>query len=123
MDKAGFILIWPEFSTLTDDRFNTMLPIAESFVSPQVFLTKTDYATACMLGHMLELAKRRGATGQVTSDKTGDVAVAYAPMQTTDQLRMTTYGQEFIRVRQIMAGGSRPVPDPTKVVDAPWQRV
>ncbi len=94
----------PEYANVDDERFVAIRATAEEFVDEKLFKTRTNYAVALYVAHMLKLGDGQGATGQIIERKVGDVSEKYQTSKNGvgDQtgLSQTTYGKQYLQVRK-----------------------
>lgn len=106
---AGFKTLFPEFSTVADDRVTMFIAMALRRVSPVWFGDATDEATYYLTAHTLTVVGSgqgaSGTSGPVTAESVGDVSVQYgAPLSSSlnaqdADLRSTGYGKQFLSLR------------------------
>lgn len=96
--------IAPEYSSIDDERFNALKEIAEEFVDETLFKTRTNYAVALYIAHILKIGEGQGTTGEVVSRTVGDVNERYQTMIQSPTgntgLSQTSYGRQYLEVRK-----------------------
>ena len=93
----------PEYANFDETRFGILLPIAQSFVNYDLWGDSADYGVALMLAHMIKMSEREGQSGAVSSEKIGNYSANYAHnLQKNEELKATSYGLEFLRVRKTL---------------------
>jgi len=100
--------IAPELKDYNEDDKAVALSVASSRLSEKHFKNVYNQAVALMAAHLLTIAKRNGASGQVTSYKEGDLSIGYGGLsQANKRLDSTGYGSELltlIKERTLGAG-------------------
>jgi len=100
--------IAPEFDVLGVDLIERFIGYAECSVNADFFGCDYELAWAYMTAHMLELREnRKGSSGYASLKKEGDLQLQYImPAGISGQLATTSYGAEFIRLRNKYAKGA-----------------
>lgn len=91
--------IAPEFCDKTPQDLERFLSYAALSVDAVKWGSLTDLATLYLAAHLLSISKN-GDHGPVTSETVGDLSQSYASGDATDNLMMTGYGREFLRLRR-----------------------
>ena len=100
-DKATVKLIAPELSTETDGRLDLFLNLASLSFDSTVWGDKLAMGICLMVAHLVTLANRRGSGGNISSQSVGGVSVSYSNSgQGDDELKTTSYGQMYIKLRK-----------------------
>lgn len=102
VDSTYFNSVFPELSTTPPALITALAPIAQLWVSQDVFPVEAQlYAQALVLAHWVALQSRLGA-GPVTEDRVGDVASSYAALPVDKgTFKMTTYGQRYLELGRL----------------------
>lgn len=104
--KELILVIAPELSDITNNvLWDTILNDVADDVVASVFGTKRERAQRYLAAHLLTLSRPENrnphASGPVTSERTGPLAVSYAGLPKSDgELDSTIYGREFKRIRK-----------------------
>lgn len=101
LEYFGYIA--PEYANIDCERFNALKDTACEFVSEKLFGTKTKYATALYIAHILKIGDRKGISGDVVSERVGDVSRSYGDYKSSSNpsgLEDTSYGKQFLAVRR-----------------------
>lgn len=103
VDKNFLAKIAPEYEEIEDDdRLNTLIELAEQNVNSKIWKDKEDHGVAFLVAHMLKMGERKGATGDVTSERVGDLQKSYSSIRDEHYLAQTSYGTEFLRLRKTL---------------------
>jgi len=96
--------IAPEFASVDDERFNALKATAEEFVNEDLFKTRTNYAVALYIAHMLKIGQGQGVTGEISERRVGEVSEKYQTSISTitgsTGLSQTSYGKQYLEVRK-----------------------
>lgn len=96
----------PELASETNETIQIFLNMALLRVDAKVWGLYRDMGVIFLVAHLLTLKKRRGAAGQVTEQKVGDVLVQYADMTVGKHMDMsyiqTVYGIEYVQLRDLV---------------------
>lgn len=99
--------IAPEMAELDGDYLNRLI----SYSKAQVCFgdrSIRNLAIALLTAHIFTISNRAGTAGNETSKREGDLAVSYgAAAITNGTLAVTSYGQEFERLKRISILGPR----------------
>lgn len=106
----SFMTLVPEFATVVVDgngnpddnnaQFVLYKTIAESQVNATIWGTLRDTGIALLVAHYFKmLSERQGKGGEVTGATLGDGSTNYSTSKKDDELVSTSYGQEFLRIR------------------------
>ena len=91
--------IAPEFDSVASDKRARFIEYATAEVDFGNGTIK-EQAIAYLAAHKLSMASRvGGAAGQVTSEKEGSLSRSYGSVSGQTGYNQTSYGQEFIRLR------------------------
>lgn len=102
---------FPEFSTVDVDelaRIDRHLAYAAGQMSSAVWGTLYQMGAVCLAAHMLKIGDMTAdgslVTGPLKSHKADKVVIAYdtTGLASDAQLRMTTYGNEYLRLRRML---------------------
>lgn len=106
-NKPLVLAIAPELADITDNLlWDTILNDVADDVTASVFGTKQERAQRYLAAHLLTLSRPQDrnphASGPITSEKTGPLAVSYAnpKVNSNGELDSTSYGREFMRIRK-----------------------
>ncbi len=91
---ATFKIRFPELASTTEAYYNAAYVAATNLISAANFGAKADEATHLLVAHYVTLAKRGGTSGQITSEKVGDLMRSYA-QGGTKFMDTTLYGQMY----------------------------
>jgi hypothetical protein len=94
VDKDYLVLHFAEFSVEEESRITALNETALLFVNEGVFGSKSRYALALMIAHLLKLSQLQGS-GAVDSISVGNVSEHYSTPQIKSSMGLTTYGQMF----------------------------
>lgn len=105
--KTLVLAIAPELADITDNLlWDTILDDVADDVAASIFGTKQERAQRYLAAHLLTLSRSQDrnphASGPITSEKTGPLAVSYAnpKANSNGELDSTSYGREFMRIRK-----------------------
>lgn len=108
---STLLVVAPEMAAVDGAQRTAMATLAALSVGA-VFGNQQELATAYLTAHMLTVSQRAGNGGAVKSLKEGDLSLTYGDTaQTKDPMASTSYGQEFIRIRngKVFAARTRAV--------------
>ena len=102
-----FINLFDEFKRVNDGKLKAYISLASARLSPTVWGTSIQYATALLTAHMLSTSGAQGggpSAGALTAEAVGDLsrsfAVCFEPGSGDAVLRTTRYGIDFIALRR-----------------------
>ena len=108
-----FRMRFPEFETITDDVVVFFCSDAAQELSAKKWGKFYLRGLTNLTAHLLAIHKRiivngDGANYPVTSESAGELSVSYGSTVTaqTAQYELTCYGQEFLRLRRLVAVGA-----------------
>jgi hypothetical protein len=86
-------------SSRSQSDLETAISLAEKRVSVGVWGDRYRQAVAYLAAHYLAVADKGNNPGPVTSEKAGSVSVSYGYSQQSSGLESTSYGQQFLELR------------------------
>jgi|GEM_PF-6672508 len=108
-----FTIDFPQFTTVDEDAFDSALAIARLLASADAWGELADRAHSLLTAHMLALRAQAGLSGgRSTGNLTGvripsevdysfsNTATSGAKSSGDEGLKSTTYGQEFLQLKQ-----------------------
>lgn len=108
-----FRIRFPEFKAITDDVVAFFLNDAMQELSPSKWWRLYSRGITTLTAHLLAMHERiiengDGANFPVTAESAGELSVSYGSTATarTAQYELTCYGQEFLRLRRLVAVGA-----------------
>jgi len=104
LDLLGAIA--PQFANMTPERLEALNMIASVYVSDVVFGEHAAVARAFVIAHLATIGDN-GGSGAVKSESVADLSTTYAMPDGTDGWGLTSYGQEFMRICEIVAQGQK----------------
>lgn len=93
----------PELSGETPERIQFFIDYAQSFVNECKWgATKGKLGVTVMAAHLLTMSNREGKSGQITSEKVGDIQQNFggAVSGGDAELGQTAYGTQFVMLRK-----------------------
>jgi len=111
--KDLVLVIAPELADITNNSlWDTILADVADDVGISAFGAKQERAQRYLAAHLLTLSRLKNrnphASGPITSEKTGPLAVSYGSLSKNDgKLDSTVYGREFKRIRDSCIIGIR----------------
>jgi hypothetical protein len=98
--------MFPEFVSKSDAFVQIFIDQAALSVNVNIWLAKTEVGIAYLTAHLiaLSLAGSQGASGNVTSEKVGDLSHNYANnvIANATEYHDSKYGAEFYRLRKTL---------------------
>jgi hypothetical protein len=105
MSQDSILLdIAPEMSSVSGDKRARILALASLQVNFGTGDIK-DLAIAYLAAHMLTMANRSGAAGQIISESEGDLSRSFGNVSSVNAYGQTGYGQEYVRLRNMYSMG------------------
>lgn len=108
-----FRMRFPEFKAITDDVVAFFINDAMQELSPSKWGRLYSRGLTTLTAHLLAMYERiiengDGANYPVVSESAGELSVSYGSTATaeTSQYELTCYGQEFLRLRRLVAVGA-----------------
>ncbi len=108
-----FRMRFPEFKAITDDVVVFFINDAAQELSSKKWGRLYSRGLTTLTAHLLAIYERiiengDGANYPVTSESAGELSVSYGSTVTaqTAQYELTCYGQEFLRLRRLVAVGA-----------------
>jgi hypothetical protein len=95
-------VIYPESAHRSGDEIDVFIDIAKLWLSEKVWADKYETGAAYLTAHLMEVSRRRGAGGAITSDRTGDVAKSFSGTIDERELSTTGPGQTFLALRRTL---------------------
>jgi len=109
VDKEYLVLHFAEFANEDPERIDALNATASLFVEEGVFGSKTRYALALFIAHLLKISQNQGAGGALTGQSVGDLSEQFAAPNSKTSLGLTSYGQEYLRIARQKSLGIRPL--------------
>jgi hypothetical protein len=109
VNKEYLVLHFAEFADVDPERITALNETALLFVEEGVFGTKSRYALALMIAHMLKVSSFEGAGGPIISQSVGDLSETFAAPQGKSGLENSSYGQEYMRIARQKSVAFRPL--------------
>lgn len=99
----------PEYSDIPDGTyFDSVIASAKRQISPKQWGNLVDDGIILLVGHYLEIGKRKGLSGTVSMEKVGDLQRSYTSGNiNANSLNATSHGSEYLRLLKTIP--SRPV--------------
>jgi len=96
----------------TDIRKDTFLTLAEQRTSLCFFGTNYTLAIALRAAHMISYSDRGGNSGNISSQREGDLAISFGSINNNRNLNTTSYGQDLLQLIKetqpgVSVGGDR----------------
>ena len=101
--QSAVLAIAPELAAVSQDAWDTALSDAALQVGPN-WGKKQEMAQRYLVAHKLTLIARADKGGEITSERTGDVATTYAAAESGNYSE-TAYGREYDRIRHCTIAG------------------
>lgn len=98
-----FRTIAGEFSDQDESVVNSFLEVASLWVNAARWGVKYNTGLAYMAAHLMATGERGSASGSVTSERVGNVAVNYSAPTSDDLIATTGYGSTFLALRRTLA--------------------
>ncbi len=95
--QSAVLAIAPELAAVSQEAWDTALSDAALQVGPN-WGKKQEMAQRYLVAHKLTLIVRADKGGEITSERTGDVATTYAAAESGNYSE-TVYGREYDRIR------------------------
>lgn len=92
-----------EYAQANDTRIELFLEYSDNFINEEFWGRKYKMAKVLMTCHLMKMDERNGTGGAITSERVGDLQVAYAaPDAKNGELGSTSYGQTFLSLRKTL---------------------
>lgn len=103
--KQVFAAVAPSLDDqLTDAQIDTYIDLALDRLSYSKWGDRYRQAVAFLAAHYAQLARNRdGQPGAIVSEKAGKVSRSYANQGTSKRLETTSYGEQFVELRDELA--------------------
>ena len=89
-----------EFATVSDAKVDLYISYAGLFLAENKWKNRYTFGVILMACHLLSLSGRTGAAGALSSERVGDLSVSYSSSAGDDELRTTSYGEQYISLRK-----------------------
>ena len=98
--RTDVITRLPEFADIEDGPyFDAVIASASRQVGPKKWMHHQNDGVILLTGHLLELGRRNGRSGDIKSEKVGDLQREYSVGNaTTNSLASTSHGSEYLRL-------------------------
>lgn len=91
-----------ELDSFSDSTVKIFIDIASELLDSNTFGTRYNTAVKLLAAHLLTMSARQGSGGAVESERVGDLSRSYKIPVSDEQYNQTSYGQMFLKVRNVV---------------------
>jgi Protein of unknown function (DUF4054) len=107
--KTDVLNVAPELTAISDPQWAALIGYAYAQMDPDIWATWLDMGAAYLVAHLATLTRRHG-TGPVQSESVGQVSRSYQAFPlTAGALESTAYGNEYLRLLNMLGDARFPV--------------